>query len=450
MKKRTLSLFCALLLLLQCVPAVSGLEGEARRAADTLITLGLLDEEESYEMSAPIDRVSATVMLVRLSGADSQDASKVTSFRDVPKWADASVAYAVHAGWVNAASDNTFGPEQNLTANAWFSMLLRMLGYQDSKDEFQASDAAVFARRIGLASRAYTGIMTFGDVCESALEALRFRYPDSGATVIESLVEAGVCAQSAVNALGLNRPELTARQAADRYMSAVFAMTLYDTSEPIEESEPSADASGFFVTPDGIAVTNYHSIDGALQAVVTLVTGESFPVERVIWYDAEMDLAVIRVSRTALDGKEIPSFACLEIAGTTDIRAGDTVYALGNPLGLGLAVSEGVISATAREVERYKLPCVMNTADISQGSSGGALLNVFGRVIAVTSGAYRLGNGMYLAAPADIIETLDLTGSGETLPEVDAKENAERRGKLVDRDDDGADEEEIGENQEPS
>ena len=447
MKKRTLSLFCALLLLLQCVPAVSGLEGEARRAADTLITLGLL-EEDNYELSSPIDRVSATVMLVRLSGADSQDAAKVTSFRDVPQWADASVAYAVRAGWVNAASDNTFGPEQNLTANSWFSMLLRMLGYQDGKDEIPVSDAAVFARRIGLASRAYTGLMTFGDVCESALEALRFRYQD-GATVIESLVEAGVCSQSAVNALGLNRPELTARQASDRCMSAVFAMTLYDTSEPVDETEPSADASGFFVNPNGLAVTNYHSIDGALQAVATLITGESFPVERVIWYDVEMDLAVIRVSRTALDGKEIPSFACLEIAGTTDIRAGDTVYALGNPLGLGLAVSEGVISATAREVERYKLPCVMNTADISQGSSGGALLNVFGRVIAVTSGAYRLGNGMYLAAPADIIETLDLTGSGETLQEVDAKENGETKDKSADQDDSGANDADEGENETP-
>ena len=60
----------------------------------------------------------------------------------------------------------------------------------------------------------------------------------------------------------------------------------------------------------------------------------------------------------------------------------------------------------------------MNTADISQGSSGGALLNVYGHVIAVTSGAYTYGNNMYLAVPADPVLEADLTVSGLTLKEV--------------------------------
>jgi hypothetical protein len=62
----------------------------------------------------------------------------------------------------------------------------------------------------------------------------------------------------------------------------------------------------------------------------------------------------------------------------------------------------------------------MNTADISQGSSGGALLNVYGRVIAVTSGAYTYGNNMYLAVPVDPVLTADLTVRGWTLAEVAA------------------------------
>ena len=77
-----------------------------------------------------------------------------------------------------------------------------------------------------------------------------------------------------------------------------------------------------------------------------------------------------------------------------------------------------VISATQRDVERYALPCVMSTADISEGSSGGALLNVYGQAVAVTSGAYVYGNSMYLAVPIDPILTADLTGEGLTLPEV--------------------------------
>ena len=107
----------------------------------------------------------------------------------------------------------------------------------------------------------------------------------------------------------------------------------------------------------------------------------------------------------------------LRMLGYSD-KAGDTVYAIGNPLGLGLAVSSGIVSATQRDVERYALPCVMSTADISEGSSGGALLNVYGQAVAVTSGAYVYGNSMYLAVPIDPILTADLTGEGLTLPEV--------------------------------
>ena len=54
----------------------------------------------------------------------------------------------------------------------------------------------------------------------------------------------------------------------------------------------------------------------------------------------------------------------------------------------------------------------------NEGSSGGALLNVYGQVVAVTSGAYVYGNSMYLAVPIDPILTADLTGEGLTLPEV--------------------------------
>ncbi len=79
---------------------------------------------------------------------------------------------------------------------------------------------------------------------------------------------------------------------------------------------------------------------------------------------------------------------------------GDTVYTMGNPLGMGLAVSSGIVSAVERPVTGYSLPCIMNTADISHGSSGGALLNAYGQVLAVTTGAFTYGNNMYLAVPS--------------------------------------------------
>ena len=180
----------------------------------------------------------------------------------------------------------------------------------------------------------------------------------------------------------------------------------------------SGSASGFFISSDGLAVTNYHSIQGASHATVTLSSGECYPVESVVYYAPKLDLAVLRVSRTDVDGHVVPAFSCLELAGTPDVRAGDTVYALGNPLGLGLSVSSGVVSAPSREVSGYALPCVVNTADISKGSSGGALLNVYGHVIGVTSGAFANGNGMYLAVPVDPLMVLNFSDPGMSLAEV--------------------------------
>ena len=63
----------------------------------------------------------------------------------------------------------------------------------------------------------------------------------------------------------------------------------------------------------------------------------------------------------------------------------------------------------------------MNTADISEGSSGGALLNVYGHVIAVTSGAFAYGNNMYLAVPVNPITELDFSSSGTPLRELAKK-----------------------------
>ena len=424
MKTRFFAILCALVLLVSAVPAASALEGESLRAADTLAALNIVRGD--YGLDAPATRAHAAVLLVRLAGAGSKAAS-VTSrspYYTAPAYARSSIAYAAGQGWITSLSAQSYRPDAPVTADAWCSMLLRMLGYCDKAGDFTPSGAAAFARRIGLLTQPLSGTLTRGQLFQSMRDALTFSYKDGSATVVERLVEQGAVSRATANALGLLTPELTARQAADRHMAAVFCLDTYETQKEIDAKEPSANASGFFISADGLAVTNYHSIADSIFATATLATGEVYPVEEVVYYDTGIDIAVLRVSRTSTEGKSTSAFACLELAGTDDIRAGDTVYTLGNPLGLGLAVSSGIISSPARDVERYTLPCVMNTADISRGSSGGALLNVYGRVIAVTSGAYTYGNSMYLAVPVDPVMDADLTVPGKTLAEVAKIESA--------------------------
>lgn len=432
MKKRVLAFLCALLLLTGAVPFAAAQEGETLRAADALHTLGLINGTgtSGYALESPATRAQAAVLLVRLAGAQ-QDAAAdnwFSGYRDVPTWASRAVHYAVHQGWIDspASAGLDFHPDTAITADEWFTFLLRMLGYDDAAGDFSPDSAALFAQHIGLTPQASTGSLSRGQLFVLLESALSFSYKDGSATVISRLIDRGIVSRAAANALGFLSPVLTARQVAERYTAAAFHLDVYTRQIELDIDMPMVNASGFFISADGLAVTNYHTIEDSVHAVATLSTGEVYPVQRVLYYDPDADIAVIQISKTSRSGHVTSAFAHLDIApsGTRDVRPGDPVYTLSDPLGMGLAVSSGIISATNRDVERYSVPCLMSTADISQGSSGGALLNALGQVIGVTSGAYTYGNSMYLAVPIDPVLSADLTGQGWTIREVKEREAA--------------------------
>lgn len=432
MKKRVLAFLCALLLLTGAVPFAAAQEGETLRAADALHTLGLINGTgaSGYALESPATRAQAAVLLVRLAGAQ-QDAAAdnwFSGYRDVPAWASRAVHYAVHQGWIDspASAGLDFHPDTAITADEWFTFLLRMLGYDDAAGDFSPDSAALFAQHIGLTPQASTGSLSRGQLFVLLESALSFSYKDGSATVISHLIDRGIVSRAAANALGFLSPVLTARQVAERYTAAAFHLDVYTRQIELDIDMPMVNASGFFISADGLAVTNYHTIEDSVHAVATLSTGEVYPVQRVLYYDPDADIAVIQISKTSRSGHVTSAFAHLDIApsGTRDVRPGDPVYTLSDPLGMGLAVSSGIISATNRDVERYSVPCLMSTADISQGSSGGALLNALGQVIGVTSGAYTYGNSMYLAVPIDPVLSADLTGEGWTIREIKEREAA--------------------------
>lgn len=432
MKKRVLAFLCALLLLTGAVPFAAAQEGETLRAADALHTLGLINGTgtSGYALESPATRAQAAVLLVRLAGAQ-QDAAAdnwFSGYRDVPTWASRAVHYAVHQGWIDspASAGLDFHPDTAITADEWFTFLLRMLGYDDAAGDFSPDSAALFAQHIGLTPQASTGFLSRGQLFVLLESALSFSYKDGSATVISRLIDRGIVSRAAANALGFLSPVLTARQVAERYTAAAFHLDVYTRQIELDIDMPMVNASGFFISADGLAVTNYHTIEDSVHAVATLSTGEVYPIQRVLYYDPDADIAVIQISKTSRSGHVTSAFAHLDIApsGTRDVRPGDPVYTLSDPLGMGLAVSSGIISATNRDVERYSVPCLMSTADISQGSSGGALLNALGQVIGVTSGAYTYGNSMYLAVPIDPVLSADLTGEGWTIREIKEREAA--------------------------
>lgn len=419
MKKKILSLLCALLLLASAIPSVLAVSGERQRSADTLYTLGLI--QDSGDLSAPATRGEAAALLVRLSGREreARELQWLSGFLDVPRELEYIVNYAHRQGWVTGYSIVAFRPEDGISANSWCALLLRMLGYTEKAGDFAFEEAALFARRIGLTNTPYEGALDRGALLDIAKGALPFHYKDSGDTVASRLADLGAVSRSALNAMGFLSSELSARETVDRCAAAVFQINSYEQESSVKNHTPDSDASGFFIDPSGIAVTNYHSIQGAIYAVAILATGEEYELERVLYYDPDADIAVCKVSTVERNSKkETSAFATAELAGAQELRMGDKVYSIGSPLGLGLSVSEGIVGDPARAVRDYKFPCILNNADISTGSSGGALLNTRGQVVGITSGAFTHGNSMYLAVPVDPVMTADLSGEGWTLREV--------------------------------
>lgn len=397
MKKRLLALLCALALLLCAVPAAAALENEAQQAAKTLLSLHLIDSVPSAgTLKAPVSRVRSTELLVRFYGV-------TPSTRDV-----SPQDYAVAKGWVTSVSRQS---EAVTTAEVCAS-LLRQLGYGGFTEE----EAVPFARRIALTTRDYDETLTLGDLYEMLRDALIC--PDiQGVTFAQRLVNEGVCTKADIQKLFPE--ELTAREAADRHMAAVFRLDTFYSDRNYERNRNDNGGSGFFISPDGLAITNYHTIDSALHATATLVTGETFEVEKVLFYDTDADIALLKISQTATDGSvTAPVFSYLELAEDPDLRPGDKVYTMGVPLGLVLTISDGVISAINHEVNGFSLPCTINTADISHGSSGGVLMNIYGHVVGVTTGAYSSGNNLYISVPLTPVLEADWEAEGITLAEV--------------------------------
>lgn len=148
--------------------------------------------------------------------------------------------------------------------------------------------------------------------------------------------------------------------------------------------------SGFFVNSNGLAISNYHVFQGTDKGaeVIKTTNGNKYKVKEVLAYSEKYDYIVFRV-----DGS---GFNYIPVT-RQGYEKGDDVYAIGSPRGLENTFSEGMISAIRKE---RTYPIQIN-APIDHGSSGGALINVFGQVIGITS-AGRDDSGANLNFAQDI------------------------------------------------
>jgi len=147
----------------------------------------------------------------------------------------------------------------------------------------------------------------------------------------------------------------------------------------IQTPKRTAAGSGVIITQDGYIVTNNHVVDGADELTVTLNDNKEYSA-RIIGADATTDLALIKI-----DAKDLPA---IKIANSDDVKIGEWVLAVGNPLGLNNTVTAGIVSAKARTMGQGVSSMIQTDAAINQGNSGGALVNTRGELIGINAMIY--------------------------------------------------------------
>jgi len=180
---------------------------------------------------------------------------------------------------------------------------------------------------------------------------------------------------------------------------------------------PRGTGSGFIWDRQGHVITNYHVIQGASSAQVTLADRTSYDAE-LVGAAPEKDLAVLQIKAPAKELQPIP------LGRSYDLAVGQSVYAIGNPFGFDQTLTTGVISALGREIESMaQIPIrdvIQTDAAINPGNSGGPLLDSSGRLIGVNaaivspSGSFA---GIGFAIPVDTVNWVvpELISNGQLV-----------------------------------
>jgi S1-C subfamily serine protease len=188
----------------------------------------------------------------------------------------------------------------------------------------------------------------------------------------------------------------------DRYVSAAensieSVVTIYSYNNNRNYSNNNI-GSGVVFYKDCYIVTNFHIISGNKFIKIKLNDGQEFDA-KIIGGDANADIAVLKI-------KSNEQLKPINISDSSELKIGDKVLAIGNPYGIGISVSSGIISATGRDYGNPYLELIQTDAAINPGNSGGALINENGNLIGINTKIFsRTGGfqGLGFAIPSNNI-----------------------------------------------
>lgn len=173
-------------------------------------------------------------------------------------------------------------------------------------------------------------------------------------------------------------PQGEAPLSSNQVYQQALSSVVYVTAD--QGNGSSSVGSGVVATASGYIITNFHILEGGVDVEVSMLSSPDSYQAQVVGYDKELDLAVLKVDADGLTPAQL--------ASSDQLAVGDTVYAIGNPMGyLHGTMTEGIISSPTRtiQVDGKDMNLLQTSAALNSGNSGGALVNVYGQVVGITT-----------------------------------------------------------------
>ena len=300
-------------------------------------------------------------------------------------WYDAYFAFAAEHGFIAERPEN---PDAPIAREMFASFINAANGEFTARNKIADSGIRDVATDSEYAAAIYTlyraGVLTGSDEYGRFFPERTLTRAEACEIIMRVLVPS---ARKTVTVQAAYNPADIFKLCAD----AVFSIETFD-----EEGYSIRTGSGFFISSNGLAVTNLHVLQYAHSAIITTTDGNEYELLGVAAYSADNNVAIMQT-----DGS---GFNWLPITSSDDAKAGQEVYSIGNPLGLDSTISRGIISFVGREEGGRTF--LQFTASISQGSGGGALVDSKGYVIGITSSSYNAGSLLNLATPSKFITDL--------------------------------------------
>ncbi len=391
MKRLIAALLLSMLVFITIFPsaAVSALTRDTsfeEELATDLKALGLFRgvSETNFDLNRAPTRIEALVMLIRVLGKEQEalNGNWEHPFTDVPNWADKYVGYAYENGLTNGISATEYGVG-NASSVMYLTFVLRALGYSDKGGaDFNWDNPFSLSMSCGIIPECVdTENFWRADVVSVSYAALPAYLKGSSQTLAEKLIDAGVFSKEQYelsyntkafkNSTSENvteKTKLSATEINNQALKYVGEITIFN-----KDGKEIGLGTGFIYSEDGKIITNYHVIDGACSAKFS-IGDQSYDILGVLAYDKKIDLAVLKIDGTGYDFAKISK---------DDIAVGSTVYAIGSSRGMTNTFSQGIVTYYNRVVN--EVSHIQHDASITNGNSGGPLINEYGEVVGVNT-----------------------------------------------------------------